>query len=238
MTLAPTRGTKLYKNGQETLSIEFLAEDQGPIAPLIRESIMISGTFLGKIGHMGIATMKGWKVIVPPEEQYLIINTSDKALILNFNQNIEEEHEVLWDPYLYENEEHTIVKAESFKESHNIPEGYVDTLEKWYSVKFTYPDENYIFVKPGLGISIQSHMMREEHWEVLSGNPIIIHGAKVKYNAQPGEKFDIPPFTLHTVINPSKEEWILIKERYSGKFDEEDITRVFNPNNYVSPNDK
>ena len=60
------------------------------------------------------------------------------------------------------------------REEHPIPDGYIDTLPKWYSIKYTYPDFNYIFVCPGLGISIQVDSMREEYWEVLEGHPIIL----------------------------------------------------------------
>ncbi len=53
---------------------------------------------------------------------------------------------------------------EEFKSQHPVPDGYIDILTKWYSIKFTYPEFNYIFIRPGVGISLQMHAMREEHW--------------------------------------------------------------------------
>ncbi|MHA1821748.1 MAG: hypothetical protein ACTSU2_10745 [Promethearchaeota archaeon] len=183
--------------------------------------------------------------------EFMAINLSKYTLVLsiyldnldNLNtfDNLEENEGALkekpyieiYDPYLYENEKHVNIDPDKFREEYTVPDGYIDVLPKWYSIKFTYPDINYIFIRPKLGISIQKHNMREEHWEIGRGTPIIIVGTNVYYNTKVGEKFDIPVNSLHTVINPT-DEWVLIKERYSGKFDEEDIVRVFNPNHYFS----
>ena len=230
-TLQPTRGTKLYKNGKNPLSIEFVTQDKSDIGPAVKNTLMIIGKTLAKIGHMGIASKNGYKVRIPPNQHYMVINNGDYELDLYLDQD-PAAHEVIYDPYLYENKDLPTVDAKKFKEDNPVPPGYVDTLEKWYSVKFTYEDINYIFIRPQLGISFQTHKMRQEHWEVGKGSPIIVEGSKVHYETKPGDKFDMALGSLHTVINPSKTKWILIKERYSGTFDEEDIERVFNPNNY------
>ena len=125
-------------------------------------------------------------------------------------------------------------KPEQFIDRYNVPKGFIDTLPMWYSFKFTYPNYNLIFIRPEFGLSIQIHKERNEFWEVLDGKPIIINGNKVHYYVESGIKFQNKINTFHSVINPNKEvdKFIIIKERWSGKFDENDIKRIFNPNNY------
>jgi hypothetical protein len=38
----------------------------------------------------------------------------------------------------------------------------------------------------------------------------------------------------HSILNPNNEpeQYVVVEERWSGKFNEEDIVRVYNPNNY------
>ena len=85
-----------------------------------------------------------------------------------------------------------------------------------------------------MGLSIQTHHLRNESWEILEGTPIIINSNKVHYYVKKGQKFEIPINTYHSVINPNKdqEKFVVIKEFWNGNFDEEDIKRVFNPNEY------
>ena len=143
-------------------------------------------------------------------------------------------HQIIYNPYAYENSEKINFKPEQFIEKYNIPEDYIDTLPKWYSFKFTYPEYNLIFVRPEFGLSIQIHKDRNEFWEILDGKPIIINGNKVHYYVENGTKFQNQINTYHSVINPNKEvnKFVMIKERWSGKFDENDIKRIFNPNKY------
>jgi mannose-6-phosphate isomerase-like protein (cupin superfamily) len=121
-----------------------------------------------------------------------------------------------------------------FCKKYNVPGGYIDILNKWYSIKFTYPDYNLIYIKPETGISIQIHQFRDEHWKILEGNPIIINANLVHYFAEKGTEFLNAKMMYHSVLNPNKnpEQFVIIEEKWSGKFDEEDITRLFNPNNY------
>ena len=231
VTLAPGRGTKMSRNGDDLLFVKFSVE-VGSIKNALGHCFMILGKLLSSPDHLGIASGNNtMKVPIPPHTEHMVINTGTVPVTLTFNQDISS-HTVLYDPYLYEKELPETVNPDEFKKNYDIPDGHVDTLAKWYSVKYTFPDFNYIFVRPGLGISIQSHKKREEHWEVIAGAPIIIAGHKISYDTPNDTKFTIPFLTLHTVINPSKDSWVLIKESYKGEFDEEDIVRVYNPNNY------
>jgi len=85
-----------------------------------------------------------------------------------------------------------------------------------------------------MGISWQLHKKRNEFWEILGGNPIIINKNKIHYFVKEHKKFEIPIGTIHSVINPNKnkDEWVIIRENWNGDFDEMDIKRIFNPNQY------
>ncbi len=170
---------------------------------------------------------------VRPKDYYMIINTGDSSIEIHYNQDISR-HKIIYDPYKYENAKKINLTLKLFVERFSIPKNYIDTLPKWYSFKFTYPDYNLIFVRPEFGISIQTHEYRDEFWEILEGNPIIINGNKVYYFVENGTKFKSQRNSFHSVINPNKEvdKFVLIKERWEGKFDENDIKRVFNPNQY------
>jgi mannose-6-phosphate isomerase-like protein (cupin superfamily) len=230
--LSQGRGTPLYKNHDKPLRLEFILENASHRNQL-NETMVILGDLITRAGHLGIGTNNGYSIRIQPNTPFMVINTSsmDHNITLDANPA---DLQILYDPYLFENKEQNNFDPEEFKKTHPVPDGYVDTLAKWYSIKFTYKDFNYIFVRPGLGISIQTHLMREEHWEVLGGNPIIIVGHKIHYENPNGTKFAIPFGEIHTIINSSKDKWVLIKESYKGTFDEEDIIRVYNPNNYIS----
>jgi len=170
---------------------------------------------------------------IKPHSYYMVINKSNNLLTIQYNQDLSN-HQVIYDPYKYETSQKQLFKPDWFKERYDIPEGYIDTLPKWYSFKFTYSDFNLIFIRPEFGLSIQTHQYRNESWEILEGNPIIINGNKVYYFVETGAIYQNPINTYHSVINPNKEKtkFVLIKERWSGSFDEYDINRVFNPNHY------
>ncbi|MFW9820212.1 MAG: hypothetical protein ACFFE5_11435, partial [Candidatus Thorarchaeota archaeon] len=144
-------------------------------------------------------------------------------------------HEIIYDPYKFEFSKKVNLDSILFEENYNIPNGYIDTLPKWYSFKFTYPNYNLIFVKPEFGLSIQLHHYRSESWEIIQGKPIVISNNKLDYFVKSGSTFYNPANTYHTIINPNKKvgKFILIKEKWDGEFDENDIERVYNPNNYM-----
>lgn len=224
--LNPNEGTKLYKNSSKIQNIEFIFKDVSSSSRF--NAILISGNEISWIKTD--TNERNFSTEIQFEQQYMVINLSLDILELKFSTN-PENHECLYDPYLYENAVHENVDSAKFVKNHNVQGNYLDILSKWYSIKFSYSKENLIFIRPGLGISFQTHKMREEKWEVLQGNPIIIAHHHIFYNTNPGDKFIIPIGALHSMINPSN-QWICIKETYSGVFDEEDITRIFNPNKY------
>jgi mannose-6-phosphate isomerase-like protein (cupin superfamily) len=164
---------------------------------------------------------------------YMIINNGTDDIEVNYNQNISD-HEIVYDPYKFENSKKENLKADYFKVRYEIPNDHVNTLPKWYSFKFSYPKFNLIFVKPEFGLSIQIHNDRNEFWEILEGDPIIINANKLHYYVEKGRKFSIPIDTYHSIINPNKEndKYIVLRETWNGKFNEKDIKRIFNPNEY------
>ena len=172
-------------------------------------------------------------LLIKPHSYYMVINKGKILLNIQYNQDISN-HQVIYDPYKYETSQRKLFELDWFIERYNIPEGYIDTLPKWYSFKFTYPDFNLIFIRPEFVLSIQTHKYRNESWEILEGKPIIISGNKVHYFVETGLIYQNPINTYHSIINPNKEKnkYVMIKERWKGDFDEYDIDRVFNPNHY------
>ena len=170
---------------------------------------------------------------IKPENCYMVINNGENSIELKYNKDISQ-HKIIYDPYKYENSKRINLKPELFIERYSIPKNYIDTLPKWYSFKFTFPDYNLIFIRPEFGISIQIHKYRDEFWEILEGNPIIITGNEVHYFVENGIKFTNQINTYHSAINPNKDsdKFVVIKERWEGNFDENDIKRIFNPNQY------
>ena len=215
----PGRSTPLRRNGPEELRISFNIKNSEKVYIINGSSFIIENNLKSTL-------------IIKPKKNYMIINKGKKFIEITYNRDISN-HQIIYDPYKYENSEKINFKAEFFKRKYKIPEGYIDTLPKWYSFKFTYPNYNIIFVRPEFGLSIQIHRYRNELWEILDGNPIILNGNTVYYQVESGTKFKIPINTFHTVINPNNEKFVILKEQWSGNFNEEDISRVFNPNNYT-----
>ncbi len=168
---------------------------------------------------------------VKPKQFYMLINDSDEIIKVSYDVDITT-HEIVYDPYKFETSEKKNLKEEDLKQKFEIHDGYIDVLPKWYSFKFTYADYNLIFIKPEYGISIQVHKFRSENWDVIEGNPIIINGNTVHYYVPNGTQFTNRFREFHSVINPNANKFVIIKEYWKGEFDEEDIIRVFNPNNY------
>ena len=173
-TLKSGRGTKLYQNNNVPLTID-ISTTNPTKSPRWDGIMMILGTLLVPINHLGGISPRGLQIIIPPFSQYMVINSGKIDLVLSFsldpenpeNPEYHKNQKILYDPYLYEHEDHKNYDPEEIKFHHTVPDGYIDILAKWYSIKFTYPDFNYIFIRPGLGISLQMHAMREEHWEIL-----------------------------------------------------------------------
>jgi mannose-6-phosphate isomerase-like protein (cupin superfamily) len=219
--LKPNRGTLLRKNGSKAMSITLLPPTQ------LSDLMMINGErFISE-------NLSKEDLTVNSLDYYMFINKGEKKIELKYSQNIYD-HKVIYNPYKYEHAKQQKIDPTHFQKSHDIPEGFIDILPKWYSIKFTYPEYNLIFIKPEMGISFQIHDQRKEYWEIVDGGPIILNNHEVHYFVKSGTHFEIPINTFHTVINPNKEkgEYIVLKENWAGEFDEGDITRVFNPNHY------
>jgi mannose-6-phosphate isomerase-like protein (cupin superfamily) len=214
------RSTLLRKNDSRVLSLEITFNK-------FQDVFILNGnSFLIEENSNQVLTIR-------PENYYSVINNGDSPIEIQYSQDVSQ-HKIIYDPYKYEHSKKINLKSEFFIEKYNVPKSYTDTLPKWYSFKFTYPDYNLIFVRPEMGISIQTHEHRNEYWEILEGNPIIITGNKVHYFVENGTKFKNQRNSFHSVINPNKEadKFVMLKERWDGKFDEKDISRVFNPNHY------
>jgi mannose-6-phosphate isomerase-like protein (cupin superfamily) len=218
--LKAKQGTKLRKNGNQVLTIAIKKNE-------LKDVLLINGN------RFETQNITPSDLIVNPNNYYMIINNGNDTIELSFDGDISN-HEVIYDPYKYTHTEKINYKPDDFKQIFFVPEGYIDTLPKWYSFKFTYDEFNLIFIRPEMGISFQIHKKRSESWEILKGNPIIINGNQVHYFVDDHTKFENSLNSYHSVINPNKDKdkFVIIKERWSGSFDEDDIIRVFNPNNF------
>jgi len=219
-TIKPDRGTDLRKNGYEELKLF--------IDPASLKNIfLVNGT------SFFTQDLKKANLNVKSNDFYMVINKWDKDVKVKYSHNTND-HQIVYQPYKYELSRKENFDPVVFSKKYNVPSGYIDVLNKWYSIKFTYHDYNLIYIKPEIGISIQIHQFRDEHWKILEGNPIIISANTVHYFVEKGTKFLNSKKTYHSVLNPNRnpEQFVIIEEKWSGKFDEDDITRAFNPNNY------
>ncbi|MFX0069828.1 MAG: hypothetical protein ACFFAO_01945 [Candidatus Hermodarchaeota archaeon] len=216
----PQKSTVLRKNNDQKLKL-FINEDQLKSVFLINNTRFIT------------ENLSLFDLEINPHDYYMIINNANDAIEIEYDLDVSN-HQIVYNPFKHENSEKINLKEEFFKERFKVPKGYIDTLPKWYSFKFTYPEYNLIFIKPELGISIQIHESRSESWEIIAGKPIILSGNIVYYYVKKGTIIQHSENTYHTIINPNKdpEAFVMVKERWSGNFMEEDIQRVFNPNNY------
>lgn len=219
--IPPNRSTFLRRNNSQELIIEI-------------ENKRIKDTFLINGPNFITEGISVSDLIIKPKTYYMIINNGTKRITIKYNQDISK-HNIVYNPYKFEFSREITFNRYFFEEKYDIPEGYIDVLAKWYSFKFIYPDYNLIFVRPEFGISIQIHYYRKEFWEILKGEPIVINGNKIYYFVKKGRKFQNPVKSFHSIINANKEEntFIMLKEKWSGDFDENDIKRVFNPNHYL-----
>ena len=219
-TIQSNRGTNLRKNGDEELKLFIDSES-------LKKIFLVNGT------SFFTQHLKEANLIIKPNDFYMVINKWDKNVKVKYSKNITN-HEIIYQPYKYEFSKKEKFNPVEFSKNQGVPSGYIDILNKWYSIKFTYLDYNLIYIKPEIGISIQIHHFRNEHWKILEGNPIIINGNRVRYFVEEGTEIFNEKMMYHSVLNPNKnpEQFVIVEEKWSGKFDEEDITRVFNPNNY------
>ncbi len=82
-----------------------------------------------------------------------------------------------------------------------------------------------IYVMPGQALSLQSHMRREEYWNIIHGTGVIQLGESV-HSAMPGGAFFIPKGCKHRLTNTSQTDTLIIAEVQLGDyFGEDDIFR-------------
>ena len=218
--IQPGRGTILRKNDQNEFRI-------------ILDSNHLDNIFLINGNNFYSQNLKKANLVVKPNDCYMLINKSDEKIEVSYSNDFSN-HITIYNPYKFELSEKAKIDPIQFIKKNNIPNGFLGVLNKWYSIKFTYSDYNLIFVKPGIGISIQTHKFRSEAWKILKGKPIIINANSVYYFVKSGTKFLNAKMMYHSILNPNNdpEQFVVVEERWSGKFKEEDIVRVFNPNNY------
>ena len=218
--IQPGRGTNLRKNDQKGLRI-------------IIDSNHLDNIFLINGNNFYSQNLKQANLIVKPNDFYMLINKSHEKIEVCYSNDFSN-HRTIYNPYKFELSEKAKIDPGQFIKKYNVPNGFLDVLNKWYSIKFTYSDYNLIYVKPGIGISIQTHRFRSEAWRILKGKPIIINANRVYYFVEAGTKFLNDKLMYHSILNPNNdpEQFVIVEERWSGKFNEEDIVRVFNPNNY------
>ncbi len=222
ITLNAERGSPLWQAPPSGVTLEILDGELSQVAGILGDHFFAQWPFKLRAIHPPLAIM--------------VINLGKSPVKFLLSTPMSPE-QILWDPYVHEQAPPPEINPDAFKREETpvpVPDGYVDTLAKWYSVKYSYLDYNLIFIRPQLGISFQTHAQRGEHWEIMAGSPIIVAGSHVTFDAKVGTHFELPVGSVHGIINPSK-EWAAIKETWSGYFDEQDITRVFNPNHYVDP---
>jgi mannose-6-phosphate isomerase-like protein (cupin superfamily) len=82
-----------------------------------------------------------------------------------------------------------------------------------------------IEVFPGMRLSYQKHLKREEHWQVVRGEgKVTIDGREYLLNT--GDCINIAREALHRIENIGKETLIFIEVQRGEYFGEDDIVRV------------
>ncbi len=99
------------------------------------------------------------------------------------------------------------------------PWGWFESLEsgEGYQVK-------HLMVKPGQGISLQSHKRRAEHWVVVAGTARVTRGDDV-ITLGVNESIYLPAGTKHRLENPGSEALSVIEVQSGSYLGEDDIER-------------
>jgi len=238
LILSPERGTRLFVTSDESVTLQMVFDyspTPGESFPWNRVLFLLNKKIDWILtSHPDIETQNEVSIEIPPSTPFMLMNLTQVPITITGNEKFSELY-TLFNPYLYEHQTHENFDPQSFIDRFQIPPGYTDTLAKWYSVKYSYEKHNLILIRPGTGLSFQTHSKRAERWEIIHGNPIIISGTDVSYANPPKTKQKLALGALHSIINSSTTDWVVFKETYKGTFDEEDIVRVFNPNHYFSP---
>ncbi|GAH85525.1 unnamed protein product, partial [marine sediment metagenome] len=122
--IQPEKGTNLRKNGQEELTI--LIDSNA-----LKKIFLINGTtFFTK-------DLSASNLVVKPNDYYMVINKGDEEINVKYSIDISS-HIVIYEPYMYGSSKNERIDPIRFSKRYNVPDGYIDTLAKWYSIKFTY----------------------------------------------------------------------------------------------------
>lgn len=91
-----------------------------------------------------------------------------------------------------------------------------------------------ITIFSGKTLSMHKHMLRSEHWSIVSGiASILIDGVERQYGK--GESVVVPAGTLHQISNKTMEDVVIIEVSISmDKSDSDDIIMVSKSSDYVS----
>ena len=218
--IQPGRGTTLRKNDQKELRI-------------ILDSNHLENIFLINGNNFYSQNLKKTNLVIKPNDCYMLINKADESIEVSYSNDFSN-HKTIYNPYKFELSEKAKIDIVPFVKKFDVPNVFLEVLNKWYSIKFTYSDYSLIYIKPGIGISIQTHKFRTEVWRILKGKPVVINANRVYYFVKAGTKFVNDKMMYHSILNPNNdpEQFVIVEERWSGKFNEEDIVRVYNPNNY------
>ena len=82
-----------------------------------------------------------------------------------------------------------------------------------------------ICVSPGQRISYQRHLLRSEHWYVVSGKGVVTVD-DLERSVEPGDSCDIKIGSSHRAANPGTRDFVFIEIQTGSYFGEDDIERL------------
>ena len=89
-------------------------------------------------------------------------------------------------------------------------------------------------VRPGSRLSLQRHLHRAEHWQVVRGEATVTLGGD-HVRLGPGGSIDIPRGALHRVESVGKENLVVIEVQMGEYVGEDDIERFDDDYGRASP---
>ena len=154
------------------------------------------------------------KLIVANGVENLVITaTKDVVMIANKNkaQNI------------------SAIERELKDKKRNEWESHKTVYRPWGHYDLIVTGENYqvkkITIKPGGGLSLQTHQYRAEHWIVVAGTAEVTKG-KETFVLKSNESTYIPIGVIHSLGNPGDKDLDLIEIQSGSYLGEDDITRL------------
>ena len=127
INLKPGRGTELRKNLNNSLQISVKSESPQKIR------VLIDDTFF----EYDALKKSGKNIEIKPGMRYWIINLSDANAEVSIEAPSKLEFETIYDPYLLEFAKKEDFDAAVMQKKFGVPDGFVDTLPKWYSIKLS-----------------------------------------------------------------------------------------------------